>query len=99
MSKRKTEEEIDAEVAALVTLKPTVRKHTAFGDDNHAAIDAQIAVLRERMGSDEVYDAYEDDSDEAGRHALDAALGAYDWMTGALASDEAPAAGWAGAEA
>ena len=47
MSKRKTEEQISAEIAALVALKPKVRQRTAFGDDNHAAIDAQLAVLRD----------------------------------------------------
>jgi hypothetical protein len=101
MSKRKTEEQIIAEIAALVALKPKVRKRTAFGDDNHAAIDAQLAVLRERMSSDEVYDAYGDeDADEFDQHTFDAALSACDWMTGMLASDEeSPAASWAGAEA
>lgn len=94
MSKRKTEDQINAEIAALVALKPKVRKRTAFGDDNHAAIDAQLAVLRERMSSDEVHDAYGD------QYTFDAALSAHDWMTGDLASDEdAPAASWAGAEA
>jgi len=101
MSKRKTEDQINAEIAALVALKPKVRERTAFGDDNHAAIDAQLAVLRERMSSDEVYDAYGDeDSDEFDQHTFDAALSAHDWMSGTLASDEdAPAASWAGAEA
>ena len=101
MSKRKTEEQIIAEIAALVALKPKVRKRTAFGDDYRAAIDAQLAVLRERMSSDEVYDAYGDeDADEFDQHTFDAALSACDWMTGMLASDEeSPAASWAGAEA
>ena len=101
MSKRKTEDQINAEVAALKALKPTIRERTAFGDDNHAAIEAQISVLRERMGSDEVYDAYGDEeADDFDQHTVDAALSAHDWMTGALAADEdAPAASWAGAEA
>lgn len=101
MSKRKTEDQINAEISALVALKPKVRERTAFGDDNHAAIDAQLAVLRERMSSDEVYDAYGDeDADEFDQHTFDAALSACDWMTGMLASDEdSPAASWAGAEA
>ena len=77
------------------------RERTAFGDDNHAAIDAQLAVLRERMSSEQVYDAYGDEgADEFDQHTFDAALSAHDWMTGALASDEdAPAASWSGAEA
>lgn len=101
MSKHKTEEQINAEIAALVELKPKVRQRTAFGDDNHAAIDAQLAVLRERMSIDDVCSAYGDEGmDEFDQHTLDAALSAHDWMTGALAGDEdAPAASWAGAEA
>lgn len=100
MSKHKTEEQINAEIAALLALKPTVRERTAFGDDNHAAIDAQLAVLRKRMGSAEVHSAYGDeDSGDFDQHTFDAALSACDWMTGLLASDEhAPAASWAGAE-
>ncbi len=88
MSKRKTEDQINAEISALVALKPKVRERTAFGDDNRAAIDAQLAVLRERMSSDEVYYAYGDeDADEFDQHTFDAALSACDWMTGLLARD------------
>lgn len=96
MSKRKTQEQIDAEVAALVAVKPKVRETNAFGDDNHAAIDAQLAVLRERMSHDDVYDAYGDeDSEEFDQHTLDAALSAHDWMVGTLAADEgSPSEGW-----
>ena len=96
MSKRKTEEQINAEVEALVAVKPKVRELTAFGDDNHAAIDAQLAVLRERMDHDDVYDAYGDeDSDDFDQHTLDAALSAHDWMVGTLAAGEgSPSEGW-----
>ena len=66
MSKRKTEDQINTEIAALVALKPKVRERTAFGDDNHAAIDAQLSVLRERMSSDEVYYAYGDEDADDG---------------------------------
>ena len=61
----------------------------------HDAIDAQIAVLRERMSSGEVYDAYGgEDADEFDQHTFDAALNACDWMTGLLAADEdSPARG------
>ena len=101
MSKRKTEDQINAEITALVALKPKVCKRTAFGDDNHAAIDAQLAVLRERMSSDDVHDAFGDDgAEEFDQHTFDAALSAHDWMMGAMSSDEdAPAASWGGAEA
>lgn len=96
MSKAKTAEQINAEIAALLAQRPKVRKHSAFGDDNHAAIDAQLAVLRDRMSSDALRAAYGDeDSDEFNEHTFTAALSAHDWMTGALAADEdAPAESW-----
>lgn len=101
MLKSKSEDQINREIAELVALKPKVRKCNAFGDDNHAAIDAQLCVLRERMSTDQVFDAYGDeDADGFVQHTFDAALSACDWMTGMLASDEeGPAASWAGAEA
>lgn len=90
----KTDAEIDAEIKALEAAKLTVRKRNGFGDDNHAAIDAQIRVLRERMTNDDIYDAFEDADDPENRHELDAAIEAHEWMTGA--SDEpSPAQGWA----
>lgn len=100
MSKRKTDDEINAEIAALEAIKPKVPARTIFGDDNHAAIDAQIAVLRKRMSSDEVYAAYGDENSDAfDQSTFDEALSACDWMTGMLARDEGGlAAGWAGDE-
>lgn len=101
MSKHKTDAQIDSEIAALKALKPTVRQRTAFGDDNHAAIDAQIDVLLKRMNTDEVFNAYADEEEEGGEvyeHVFSAALQASDWMTGILASDEdSPSASWASA--
>lgn len=98
MTTRKSEDQINAEIAALATLKPRVRKHTAFGDNNHAAIDAQLEVLRKRMDSDEVHDTYGDENaDEFDQYTLDAALTAHDWMAGLLSADEdALADSWAG---
>lgn len=98
MKNRKSEDQVNAEIAALEALKPKVRKRTAFGDDNHAAIDAQLDVLRKRMNSDDVYDTYGDeDADEFDQYVLDSALAAHDWMTGLVDSDEeAPVAGWSG---
>ena len=42
------EQEIKDEIEGLVKIKPRIRKMTAFGDDNHAAIDAQIVAAVER---------------------------------------------------
>jgi hypothetical protein len=96
MSKWKTEEQIAAEVSALEAVKPKLREFTAFGDNNHAAVDAQLAVLRQRMDHDDVYDAYGDEeSEDFDQYTLDAALNAHDWMVGTLAADEgSPSEDW-----
>ncbi len=94
-----TSEQIAAEIALLQAVHPKVPTHSFFGDDNRAAIDAQIRVLQERMSLDEVHDTFGEltaDGDFS-QNTLDCALTAHDWMRGLLAADEAtPAAGWEG---
>lgn len=102
----KTTVEIEAEIAALEALKPNVRHFTFFNDDNHAAIDAQIHVLRERLTSDGVHEAFGDpaefmhgDDDEIDddvpfdQHTLDSAVEAHDWMTGE-STEQSPSESW-----
>ena len=92
----KTKEQIDAEIEALRKMKPSVRRRSAFGDDHHHAIEAQISVLRETMSVDEIYDAYGDeDAYEFEQNVLDEAINAHDWMMGVLAEDTAPSVDWA----
>jgi ArsR family metal-binding transcriptional regulator len=87
----RTNDEINAEIAALKELKPRVRRTTAFGDDNHAAIDAQIQALTDRMDEDGLYDSWpEEEGDEC--RERDCARDAVDWMNGE--SDERPSEGW-----
>lgn len=77
----KTDEQIGAEVASLTEMKPRVRHYSAFSDDNHEAIEAQISVLRDRMSVDEIYDAFGDeDAGEFAQNVLDDALAAHNWM-------------------
>ena len=66
---------IDAEIAALKAITPRVRRRTLFGDDNHAAIDAQIEVL----ASEDPEDAA-DDFDLNDEHVFMAARDAVDWL-------------------
>jgi hypothetical protein len=73
----KTKEEIHAEIDGLLALKDKVRRYSIFGDDNRAAIKAQIRVLSEGMGEDDIYEEF--GSDE---HTLDSAREALDWMQG-----------------
>lgn len=91
----RTNEEINTEIAALKEMKPRVRRATAFGDDNHAAIDAQIRALSERMDEDEIYEEWPVEEDEECRDR-DLARDAIAWMNGE--SDERPSADWADLE-
>ncbi len=99
MSKRTkpTPEQIATEVARLKAVQPRVPAYSLFGDDNHAAIDAQIKVLEEAMSEDEIHDAFGEGAVERefSQNTLDCALMTHDWMQGQLAEDEgSPAFGW-----
>lgn len=94
-----TPEQVALEVARLKAVHPLVPTHSFFGDDNRAAIDAQIKVLEEGMSLDEVHAAFGEFTDEGdfSQNTLDCALTAHDWLQGDLADDEAsPAFGWEG---
>jgi hypothetical protein len=90
-SPHKTAEQIAAELAALQAIKPSLPPESDWGDDIMAAVDAQIAVLRDRPTLNEVYEAYE------GRtYTLHRALRAWFWAAGKLAATaQSPAAHWA----
>ncbi len=92
----KTTAEIEAEIAALTAMKPTVRKFSAFGDDHHQAIDAQVETLTERLDANAVHDSFGEEAmaDEFRQNELDAALQASDRMFGLAADDEQPSADW-----
>lgn len=83
----KTDVEIQTEVVALEALKPKVRKFSAFGGDNHAAIQAQIEVLQSSMTADAIDRKWgdEDDLRNAAEHAAD-------WANGDEA--DSPSDGW-----
>jgi len=91
----KTTEEIKNEIEKLATMKPNVRHYSAFGDDHHAAIQAQIEVLENRMDNDDVYDTFGDeDSDDFRQNVLDQADYAARWMRDE--EDAAPSEDWQG---
>jgi hypothetical protein len=85
---KRTQEEIDAEIAALKDLKPRIRPTSMFGDDHIAAIEAQIEVLERNRSADEIDEAFEDEM-----NVHDAAFQAYDWKRGENDA-EAPSADW-----
>lgn len=73
----KTDDEIQAEITALQDIRPRVRPRSAFGDDNIAKLDAQVAVLQNHLDTRKIYDTFEHDDE-----ALMAALDARQWLDG-----------------
>lgn len=87
MATRRTQEEINEEIARLKAIRDHVRHYTAFGDDNRAAIDAQIMVFERNLSTDFIYDIWDDDD-----YQLDNADWAANWRDGY--EDDAPSANW-----
>lgn len=96
----KTDTDIKTEIDTLKAMKPKVLQRSAFGDDHHAAIDAQIMVLEKRLSHDSIYDKFEasgdrdmDHDEGRGDNVLDGALNAYRWMRDEDEA-EAPSSEW-----
>ncbi len=95
-SKKPTEEQIKDEVKKLLEMKPTVLPNSMFGDDHHAAIDAQIRVLE---NLDEFFDEEEieriagEDEEGWADNVCDQAIEAFRWTEGE-SEDGAPSKGW-----
>jgi hypothetical protein len=97
--KKPTDKQIAAEIAALKKLKPRLRKSSVFGDDHHAAVDAQIAVLEERLSDGKIYDRFEstgftdiDHGEGRGDNVLSAAIDAQQWRDGD--KEDKPSSEW-----
>lgn len=74
----KTEEEIKKEIKALKAVRPKVRPHSMFGDDNLAALDAQVDVLENDLDNDDIHDKY--DHVGSSEYVFESALHARDWV-------------------
>jgi hypothetical protein len=85
MKMKPTQHQITAEIEALREQVKIVRKVSAFGDDNVAAIEAQIKVLEENYDEDDIDDFIGDDQQDAARDALA-------WMDGD--EGESPSESW-----
>lgn len=86
----KTRAEIDHEVKWLRANRTNIRHTTFFGDDNLAAVDAEIDVLDNDLTDDDIFDSYEDVDNER-----DAAFAAASWRDEADPEmDVAPSASW-----
>ena len=84
----RAKKQIDKEIAALKKMKPNVRRSSAFGDNHHAAIDAQIDVLERQLTEDQCWDEFADDRDNVQEAAREAAM----WLAGD--TDELPSDSW-----
>lgn len=87
----KTKTEIDSEINKLETMKPKVRKMTAFGDNNHDAIRAQIDALKDGIDENEAYQLENDGewTEQERENAVEAIL----WRDG---DGDCPSDGWKG---
>ena len=96
--KRKSEAEIKAEIGRLKDVKPGVPEHSMFGDSNHDKIEATIAVLKEDLDNDQIFDRFEKLDEEGvaeeNQVELDAALDAMYWRDGGGGDGEPPSKGW-----
>lgn len=92
MGKQATAEQIAGEILSLEAMKGRIPARSAFGDDNLAAIRAQIEVLRRGLDEEEVEVLY-GDGDEG---VLISALFVARWMAGRCMEDDAesPTADW-----
>lgn len=79
---------VQQEIRALQAAKAYVPKAHWFGDDNHAAIDAQISVLQRRLDNTYIKRAYGDNG-----HLMVKAEQAKDWLW--FGTEQSPSALWA----
>ncbi len=93
MSLKPTPEQIAAEVAVLEAIRDggQVPEFSLFGDDNYAAIDAQIIVLRDGHDAMKAFSFCARDTDD--EYVLGCAQEAEDWRNG-LTDEGAPSSGW-----
>ncbi len=88
----RTEKEIKDQIAALKKIKPTVLRRSFFGDDHHAAIDAQIETLQNKYSYRTIDNRNGAEWEE---NEADSARSACDWMGGEdLEDGPTPADTW-----
>lgn len=80
MPTKPTTKQIAHEIGKLEAILPLVPQLTAFKEDNHAAIRAQVVVLRTNASEQQILNAYEDCAGL--RHQREAALDARRWLDG-----------------
>jgi len=92
-----TPEDIQREIKWLEENKLCIRRYSAFHDDLHTKIDAELKTLRENLTEDQIYSKFsEDETAEEfnGDHPLvEAALDVRHWMDGE-SGYESPSQSW-----
>lgn len=89
--KRRTPEDINAEIAKLKALRLVVPARTFFGDNNRDAIDAQVEVLEHDLSEDTMCNRV---GFEWTEHEYSSAIDARAWLDEDDAG--APSKDWAG---
>jgi hypothetical protein len=69
----RSKQEITDEISKLQGLRNRVPQHGMLGNDNRAAIDAQIRVLNENLSKEQAIEEFEGPDDYILSNALDAA--------------------------
>lgn len=82
-----TKEQCQEQAKLLAEMKPRILRQSRWGEDNHKAMDAQIAVLSGAVKEDDMYDQ------GWGQYAEYAAQDAINWM-GYADEEESPAESW-----
>lgn len=86
--KPRTAEEIKRQVDGLLKMKDKLPRRNFFGGDNHAQIDAQIAVLQGRRKPDDFYqDEHADDYEDGDNETWSLAEQAEQWLNGFSQND------------
>jgi hypothetical protein len=73
---KKTQEQIDRQVAGLLKEKETLPAYSAFGTPNHLELDAMISVLK----GDEEPDNFHDNPDDEDGEIYNSAIEAEEWI-------------------
>lgn len=95
---RRSPTEIQFQIGALNSVMQQLPRLSQFGDNHHAAIRAQITVLRFDYSDDQIANNADTDLAEVlgmtpwPEYSRSAAMDAYQWREGK--SDEAPADDW-----
>lgn len=88
---------IAEEIAKLKSLKPLVVRWSAWHDDNHAAMDAAVTVLTERLSDHQAHQRFSRAQVDIGDNLeLQVALRAWAWMMGYMPEGKQPVSeeGW-----